>query len=145
MALSDSERAEYLRCHKEAFAQYQRYRHGGLNCINRHLLQLIGLTHPLRLICAGGALRPRARPQPSLNYVCIIYDLYMACCICCTPFYILRALSMCAQAPVVRMRRMPPAVGVPGPCLCARRTPCAPATRNAWMLPYTRERRQDFS
>ena len=62
MALSDSERAEYLRCHKEASAQYQRYRHGGLKCINRHLLQLIGLTHPLRLICAGGALRLQARP-----------------------------------------------------------------------------------
>ena len=64
MALSDRERAEYLRCHKEASAQYRRYSHGGLNCINRHLLQLIGLTHPLRLICAGGALRPQARPQP---------------------------------------------------------------------------------
>lgn len=61
VALSASEREEYLRCHKEASIQYQRYRHGGLRVINRHLLQLIGLTHPLRLICSGGALRPLVR------------------------------------------------------------------------------------
>ena len=63
VALSASERAEFLRCHREASDQYQRYRHGGVECIKRHIMSLLGLLHPLRLLCSGGALRPVVRSQ----------------------------------------------------------------------------------
>ena len=85
VTLSALEQAEYLRCHKAASDQYQRYRHAGVQCINRHILALVGLLHPLRLICSGGALRPMARSQPA------VYELLgsrvqgsiMACCTRC--------------------------------------------------------------
>lgn len=56
---TQEERNQYLRMHREADVQFQRYRSVGPARIGRYLLQIMALLGPLRLICSGGLLRPQ--------------------------------------------------------------------------------------
>jgi len=56
---AQEERNQYLRMHREADVQFQRYRSVGPARIGRYLLQIMALLGPLRLICSGGLLRPQ--------------------------------------------------------------------------------------
>ncbi|KAK9827580.1 hypothetical protein WJX81_000554 [Elliptochloris bilobata] len=70
--LTQRERGEYMRCYADANTQYQRYKTAGPSYVTRHLLQIMSLLNPLRLICSGGALRTSdvtvpTLPDPHLN------------------------------------------------------------------------------
>lgn len=60
---TQEERDQYLRMHREADLQFQRYRSAGAMRIGRYLLQIMALLGPLRLICSGGLLRLQVRSK----------------------------------------------------------------------------------
>ena len=63
MEFSETEQRLYLRVHKEAKAEFQKYASGGGNVVARNLLAIMSLLSPLRAICSGGLLRERASPR----------------------------------------------------------------------------------
>ncbi len=63
MEFSEAEQRLYLRVHKEAKAEFEKYTAQGINWVVRNLLSIMALLSPLRAICSGGVLRERVLPQ----------------------------------------------------------------------------------
>lgn len=63
MDFSEAEQRLYLRVHKEAKAEFEKYTAQGMNWVVRNLLSIMALLSPLRAICSGGVLRERVLPQ----------------------------------------------------------------------------------
>ncbi len=70
MEFSEAEQLLYLRVHKEAKAEFQKYAMGGSMMISRNLLAIMSLLSPLRAICSGGLLRERASAPTSGTSLC---------------------------------------------------------------------------
>lgn len=63
---TEEEQRLYMRVHKDAKAEFNRYASLGPIYVARNLLAIMSLLSPLRAICSGGVLRERVMPRLAL-------------------------------------------------------------------------------